>query len=233
MQAFGSLVEPLWATLRHYLSESQRFFQNRLEASSLRGPFKSLSDACPYGVPYQYKNLDSAAMVLFIARAHEPRLSCGNETARKFYSQLNDLMLFFLEYNKNKSARDNVFDDRKVIVLEGFSGSGKTSLSCGMASKFDKTSELRMHSFHAEIRQVFESMPVAVSQAFDFVICYFMARDIIERQAPGGIVVAERYYHYVCARASCLDKQKDPRTLPEPGYYWPCDLPKPHLVSRF
>lgn len=190
----------------------------------------SLASSSPYGVQHMYKSLDAAVVVLLMAREMDPRLSSSNDSARAFYSQLAELQQYIFIMGRAKSSAQHNFGNKQVIVLEGFGQSGKSLLLRALVARFGHTAGCALDEVWPDMRAIFAGMPEAVSCAFDFVKCYFLARRISEVE-DGQTVFVENYYHSSCARTACLDQSRDPRSLPEVAFYWPTDLPQPNLVG--
>lgn len=192
----------------------------------------ALTSTAPYGAKCMYKSLDAAVAVLLLARGMDNRLADTTEASGSFYERLTDLQHFFFLYNKNKTTSWYAFQNKQVIVLEGFDKSGKTTLQNGLTSRFNNTISCSLRDISQDMEQIFSKMPEAVSCAFDFVRCYFLARQIIEAE-DGCTIFVEQFYHYSCARTACLKSGSDPRNLNETAFCWPNDLPQPNLVRIF
>jgi hypothetical protein len=199
-------------------------------SKSIAASLDIFSQSSPFGTPCMYKSLEAAAIVLQLARGLDDRLSEENELAKSFFAALDQLQIFFLEINRTKGSTALRFEGKQVVVLEGFDRAGKSTLAESFVSRFDYSSTCALENCYPEMKTIFTSLHEATAAAFEFVSCYFLAREIFEAESNQTIIV-ERFYHFACANAACVPSSRDPRTLPEIAFYWPNDLPKPDLVS--
>lgn len=206
-------------------SSEDRKISKRLEASRL----EQAVGRAPYGAPHMYKSLDAAVAVVAMARALDDRLGTAHELANNFYRALDELQLYFFLLNRSKEEAHCRFKGKQVVVLEGFDLSGKSTLKKGMVSRFRNTMSCSLDSVWPDLNDIFATLPEAVYGAFNCIRCYMLAQQIMEAEEHQTIFV-ERYFHYFCATAACLDRARDPRSLAEVAYYWPNDLPQPDLV---
>jgi len=100
---------------------------------------------CPSGVRSCYKSLDSASMVLRLARLFEEKLKV--ESSDFFYEELKRLQMFDFSTG---------FRNKKVVVIEGLSGSGKSKLIEMLGSMSKKATIISPMRFLLDIRAVFE-----------------------------------------------------------------------------
>ena len=191
--------------------------------------FEEVVGRAPYGAPHMYKSLDAAAAVLVMARTLDDRLGTSVDLANKFYLALDELQLYFFLLNRTKEEVHCRFKGKQVVVLEGFDQSGKSTLKKGMVSQFRSTMSVSLDSLWPELNDIFAALPESIYGAFNYILCYMLAQQIMEAEDSQTIFV-ERYFHYYCATAACLDRNRDPRSLSEAAYYWPNDLPQPDLV---
>ena len=182
---------------------------------------ESLATSLPSGVRSAYKTLESAAMVLRIARAGDSRLS--NPNLDLFFDKLLSL--------QRLNWATVTFRNKIVIVLEGLAGSGKTTLGNALGDRIPNSAiMLTLPEPILQARNMFLEMPEPIIRAFDYVTCYFIANEISESTA--SVIIVESYYHAVCANITCEDTVTltDLQSLPPSAFYWPIDLPQPSLV---
>lgn len=190
-----------------------------------------------------FRTLDSAALVLKLARSLEPKL------------QIPSLDPFFAKLVIIEQAgmmRWNDFSGTKVVVVEGLAGSGKSTLIQGLLSccapssssksaRISSSSSSTPSSFDAAIfsedpevlnaKNAFSSMPDTILKAFEFASNYFTAYSI--QQCDHKVAIIERFYHAICAHTICgtgIASATDLPLLHASSFDWPTDLPIPDLV---
>ena len=84
-----------------------------------------------------------------------------------------------------------------------------------------------------DVRELFLSMPEPVVKAFEFVMNYILAFDIVKSSKK--VFIIESYHHAICARNVCEKIQTEAGVLELDFavFDWPLDLPLPELVSVF
>jgi hypothetical protein len=194
----------------------------------------------PHGVPSMVRSLDTALLILRIARSADSRLSRSPDI-EELFSQLNDVAV-----NCSRIAREG-FGSSKVLCIEGLSGSGKSTLVKGLIARGGAVVVGPMATPNLErILDLFCESPEPVQTALCFALNYCTAHRIIsETAAVSGsgkalgqqqgerLVVVDQFYHSVCARTVCANVgcDVDLKSLPASAFEWPLDLPTPSLVS--
>jgi len=190
-------------------------------------------DHSAHGVPGQYKTLESVALLLRVARAlfrSEIESHHLQSAINNFYSCLEELERKIV-HRSHSSDIDAAFRPTQVVVVEGLSASGKSTVVEGLVASGAKKIELLPHDDLAIIRGFFMSvMPDHVVRAFEFACVYILAQLCIE--SGERVVVIERFYHSICAQNVCLNavSEGDIKGLPTTAFEWPIDLPIPALV---
>ena len=176
------------------------------------------------GIGLVYRTLDSAALVLRLARSLEPQLQTPALDA--FYAKLA-----LVERAGMKGWQD--FNGTKVLVIEGLAGSGKTTLIQGLLNSNTTTADADAATFAEEpevlqAKHAFGRMPEPVVKAFEYASNYFTALAI--RQSGHEVAVVERFYHAICAHTLCDESPDGLDAMPTSAFDWPVDLPLPDLV---
>jgi hypothetical protein len=200
----------------------------------------------PHGVPSMVRSLDTALLILRIARTADSRLSRSRDI-EEFFLQLNDVAV-----NCTRIAREG-FGSSKVLCIEGLSGSGKSTLVQGLIARGGAVVVGPMATPKLErILDLFCASPEPVQTALCFALNYCTAHRIVSETATAGsadngdakglgqqqgerLVVVDQFYHSVCARTVCANVgcDVDLKSLPASAFEWPLDLPTPSLVSAF
>ena len=200
---------------------------NQLSSQALCDALYSASFT--HGVGLLFKNLESAGLVLRLIRSIDSRLKEYDARIDAFYDML-------LKIEQSGFAKSG-FQNTKVLVIEGLSDSGKSTLATSLCNYREagivNPFKCSLASIPAEIlavKDVFYTMPEPVVKAFEFATCYFIAYKISTSGLP--MVVVERFYHAACVHTVCTDAGSghDVETLPQPAFLWPSDLPVPDLV---
>jgi hypothetical protein len=200
--------------------------------------FSALRDIkSSYAVPSMVRSIDSAILILEIARQADQQLS-SNTDVDKFFELLSDVAR-----SNNRVSRQG-FQGLKVLCIEGLPGSGKSTLVEGLVSRAGAVLIGPMFSpSAATIRSIFSGSPEPVQTALSFALNYCTAHRIITEVAAAPdatrgrgdrLVVVDEFYHSVCARTVCTNVSSDVdlKSLPASAFEWPLDLPTPSLVSN-
>ena len=190
------------------------------------------------------KSLDSAIMILTIARSADPSLS-SSAAVNTFFELLHEVAL-----SSVRIARQGL-GDVKVLCIEGLSGSGKSTLVQGLVSRAGAiVIEALDASVLLELRQLFSQSPEPVTTALDFALNYITAYRITTSIATATattttiytntlntnrpLIIVDSFYHSVCARTVCANvgSDVDLKSLSASAFEWPLDLPTPTLVSQ-
>lgn len=174
-----------------------------------------------------FKSLEAAALVLRMARAQND--------ARLISKEMHTFFGVLSEVEKSHFLRRDGFCDTRVLVVEGLSGCGKSTILEAIQMRGDSDNlDLMIMKAPTEVLDVadtFSGMPFAVAVAFEFIKLYIMSWKIATSGAK--VVLVERYYHDSFARSlldhglTIEDIASDPlATL----FDWPQDLPQPTLV---
>jgi hypothetical protein len=174
---------------------------------------------------YGYRTLDSAAVVLRIARIRDPRLRSEGAKLNEFY----DLLSKSSSYEFSTQS----FAGKTVVAVEGLEGSGKSTVIEKIARfcpDLQIISRERIFSSN-DVIALFASMPEPVSKAFDFTVNYIMAYKILE--SPHTAFMVENYQHAVCAQNICekVHSENAIAELSVSAFEWPYELPLPVLVG--
>ena len=186
-----------------------------------------LSDALSQQLTF--KTLDSAALILRLARSIEPRLQ--DSSLDDFYNKLT-------EVERAGMTRWKDFNGTQVVVIEGLAGSGKTVLIKGLlqtalpSSSSSKVDAVPFSEDQAVLnaKNIFSSMPEPVLKAFEYASNYSTALAI--QRCGHKVAVVERFHHAVSAHSVCDQAAvgEDLTSLPSSVFDWPVDLPVPDLV---
>ena len=200
--------------------------------------FSALRDIkSSYAVPSMVRSIDSAILILEIARQADQQLS-SNTDVDKFFELLSEVARC-----NNRVSRQG-FQGLKVLCIEGLPGSGKSTLVEGLVSRAGAVLIGPMFSpSAATIRSIFSGSPEPVQTALSFALNYCTAHRIITEVAAAPdatrgrgdrLVVVDEFYHSVCARTVCTNVSSgvDLKSLPASAFEWPLDLPTPSLVSN-
>ena len=198
--------------------------------------YRALSSiGSPYGVPSMVKSLDTALLILRIARSADPTLTF-NPVINEFFQMMNEVAI-----NSARISRQG-FGDLKVLCIEGLLGSGKSSLVRGLVTRAGAAVvESFDSSLLLQIRELFSQSPEPVSTALEYALNYCTAYRIVTATATatasnGGkqLVIVDEFYHSICARTVCMNvgSEVDLKSLPASAFEWPLDLPTPTLVKR-
>lgn len=177
------------------------------------------------GFGFVFKTLDSAALVLRLARALDSKLQTS--VLDPFYAKLA-----LIERAGMKGWQD--FNGTKVLVIEGLAGSGKSTLIQGLLGKRGGSpNQAPVATFTEEpevlqAKHAFSRMPEPVVKAFEYASNYFTAFSI--RQCEHKVAIVERFYHAICAHTLCDEALGDLDSMPSSAFAWPIDLPVPDLV---
>jgi hypothetical protein len=133
----------------------------------------------PFNIQSLVKSLDSALLILRLARAVDPKLNTP---------EINDFYEYLKEVERNGSLIRQGFGGLKVLSIEGLEGSGKTTLIEGLVAK---TGAVTMDSWKytsAEVQQQFfnAEVPEVVATALAFVLNYCTAYQIITETVQTG-----------------------------------------------
>jgi hypothetical protein len=204
--------------------------------------YAALSSAgSAHGVPSMIKSMDSAMLILRIARSADQRLA--NPKIDEFFEFLAEV-----ESNSSRITKQG-FGMLKVLSVEGLSGSGKSTLIQGLVTKIGaRVLGSSIRSDLLEIRHLFKETPEQVKTALEFAMNYCIAYEIIKEAGASSssstgtgtgtgmeqLVVVEQFYHSVCAHTICANVKLgvDLNSLPASAFEWPIDLPVPTLVNR-
>jgi len=184
------------------------------------------------GIGLVFKTLDSAALVMRLARALDSQLQSPALDA--FYAKLA-----VVERSGMKGWQDF---GTKVLVIEGLAGSGKTTLIQSLLSSSSTSASAANSSSAAAAAATFteepevlaakrafchSGLPEPVVKAFEFASNYFTAYSI--RHSQHKVAIVERFYHAISAHTLC-DHDLDSADVPQSAFDWPVDLPLPDLV---
>lgn len=201
---------------------------------NLRKKIMQTLEHSAHGVPGQFKTLESVVLVLRMARTlfGSENISLNLQSALDtFYSSLDELERKTLQ-RSNYFDIDKVYQTTQIVVVEGLSASGKSTVVDGLVARGAKRMDLLSHYEDlAAIRGYFMNiMPDLVVRAFEFACIYFLAQFCIE--SGERVVVIERFYHSICAQNVCLNAvgEGDIKALPLTAFEWPIDLQIPTLV---
>jgi hypothetical protein len=241
---FASAVSVIAMTGNPYLKAVLQYaFQELIEKKRRSYITGTLDQIKPcHGVPSLVKSIDSAILILQIARSAD-QLIRNDPDIDEFFAQLNEVAI-----NSNRIARQG-FGNTKVLCIEGLSGSGKSTLVQGLTCFAGVTVVGPMATPNLErILDLFSGSPEPVLTALCFALNYCTAHRIIsETAAVSGsgkalgqqqgerLVVVDQFYHSVCARTVCANVgcDVDLKSLPASAFEWPLDLPTPSLVRTF
>jgi hypothetical protein len=175
---------------------------------------------------YGYRTLDSAALVLRIARIRDPRLRSEGTKLNEFYGLLSKASSY--EFSTQS------FAGKTVVAVEGLEGSGKSTVIEKIARFCPDLQTISRSSIFTSnhVFALFESMPEPVAKAFAFAVNYIIAYTIM--QSPHTAFMVENYQHAVCARNICEKVQCEAAiaALSVSAFEWPYELPLPVLVSH-
>ena len=190
-----------------------------------------------YAVPSMVRSIDSAILILEIARQADQQL-LRNTDVDQFFNMLTDVA------RGNNRISKQGFQGLKVLCIEGLPGSGKSTLVEGLVLRAGAIviGPLVSPSV-ATIRNIFSESPEPVQTALSFALNYCTAHRIITEVAAAPdaarghgdrLVVVDEFYHSVCARTVCTNVNSgvDLKSLPASAFEWPLDLPTPSLVSN-
>ena len=146
---------------------------------------------------------------------------------------MEDFFKLLEDVEKSALKREG-FGNAQVLVVEGLSGCGKTTLLESLRALADKDLDIRLLKLPREVIDVadtFSVMPFAIAVAFEFIKLYLMAHYVSTSDAQ--IVLVEKYYHDCFAR-SLLDHGLSIEDITTDSHAtlldWPQDLPRPTLV---
>jgi hypothetical protein len=176
-----------------------------------------------YARKYGFRSLDSACLVLRIARQRDSRLQ-NNERVEDFFKQLEELEQY--------DFATKSFAGKTVVAVEGLKGSGKSTVMRNIGRHCPGLQSVSVATIPhlSAVRDILHSLPEPISQAFDYVVRYIVANEIIKSEATTFFV--EDYYHSLCANIVCDKVKTDAQfaALPSSVFEWPLDLPLPELV---
>ena len=181
------------------------------------------------GSEYSYTCLESAALVLRIAKLMDYRLQ-GDGDVDIFFRQLEAL-----ERRKLKCIS---FNSKFVIAIEGLPNSGKTKLAKSFERSFERVKILSQDSieFVNAVRDIFQSLPDPILQAFNFVVNYFIAAKIVDdNEYPDTLYLIEKYHLNFLVRnlIAAIPDEGTLANLSSSSYFeWILDLPVPYAVSE-
>jgi hypothetical protein len=176
------------------------------------------------GYEFSYKSLDTAILVLRLARCIEPSLQNGEEI-QTFFELLNVL--------ERKGISAKSFENKRVIVLEGLSCSGKSLLIEKLKSlrndvvyiSYTKTIEK-----YRDINIIFDTLPMPFLKAFEFVVNYILVNEVMDSEKE--VFIIEKFHHHYCVQNICerVVNEVEVAHLNNNVFEWPLDLPLPELV---
>lgn len=185
--------------------------------------FDAIALSSPNNVRCGFKSLDTAALTLRMCRSLrvDERMD-ENVKIDLFFQELKALQ-------QNLSSL-TISPDTKVLVIEGLSGCGKTTI-CNELIKIPGVSAFgALPPFIHDVYDIFYSMPEPIARAFEYTINYFTVREISSKKPK--IAVVDSFYHTTCSypiiSQFCTLEEID--NLPVSAFDWPLDLPKPNLV---
>lgn len=188
----------------------------------------SILNSCSIGKEYSYTSLESAALVLKIAQSLDFRLQ-------------NDIHIddFFtkLEVLERKKLKCVSFGSKCVVSVEGLPKSGKSKLIKSFGRSFERVQIIAQDDFEFinSVRSSFESMPAPVLKAFNFVVNYFIASEIIDRHddPPDTLYFIESYHlNFLVHNMVETITDEDVMSAMSNSHYfdWILDLPVPLAV---
>lgn len=174
---------------------------------------------------FGFRSFDPAFLVLRMARTMDSRLQ-NNTNMDKFYQLLLEVSRAMLN--------NHSFAGKTVISVEGLESSGKTTLITSIAKGCPDLQVLSENSnvFVSSVSEIFLGMPEPVMKAFQLVVNYIKAYDIVRSESK--VFIIESYHHAVCARNVCekVLSETEVAELPSAVFEWPYDLPLPELVCK-
>lgn len=176
------------------------------------------------GNEFGHRVLDSALIVLRVARSLDSRLQ-NNADIDDFYRCLESV--------ERVGFTTKSFDNKTVVVIEGLEGSGKSSVADKLSKMATNSVVLSRNSIHCvrRVQSIFNSMPGPVTAAFECVINYFIAYQIVTNNEY-QLFIVEKYQHARCVSNVCerVPTVEEVNTLEASAFEWPFDLPVPQLV---
>jgi len=182
-----------------------------------------------HSVPSLVKSLDSALLILRIAKSVDQRL-CTPEID-EFYEYLN-------EVERNSTLIRQGFVGLKVLCIEGLEGSGKSTLIDGLVTKTGAITTENNNSADVQKQFIDAKVPEIVATALAFALNYCCAYQIVMMATQAGtdmgnkLFIIKKFHHFVCSRTICdnVSTNTDLKSLPASAFVWPMDLPEPTLV---
>jgi thymidylate kinase len=176
-----------------------------------------------------FSSLSQAAFVLRLAlETNEKYLSKEDPKIQAFYKALDQLERCHIPYFINSR-------NKKVVVVEGLSSTGKTTLINNLMMKDNSVQLASLPRVYLDAHDIFQDMHPVIVKAFEFVSLYFLAKVVNDAEAT--VVLIEKFYHsrFVFSLSSyfTVEEIKEEMNSKEPPinlYEWPTDLPKPSLV---
>jgi hypothetical protein len=177
---------------------------------------------------FSFTSLETAAMILRIARATDSRLQ-KSYRIDEFFKKLEEL--------ERKRLNRFSFQSKYVIAVEGLPHSGKSALIQSFQDYFSRVTVI--DAYHSEllneVRSAFHSLPKTISKAFDFVVNYFIAAEVAHSNSPADTLFFIEKFHLNFLVSNMVEQFADVDSMKELGesytFDWIMDLPIPLAVN--
>jgi len=185
---------------------------------------------CSLGNEFSYTCLETASLVLRSSKLFDSRLQ-NIAAVDAFFKKLEAL--------ERKRINRFSFQSKSVIAVEGLPMSGKSTLITAFKKQFERVNIISRNdfSFINDVREIFHSMPDPVSKAFDFVVNYFIAGEIVDSPFTADTLFIVENYHLnflVNNMLQAIESDDRMRDLSNSFFFdWILDLPFPLAVRIY